>query len=98
MKQPLEIRHNVERRRFETVVDGQLARADYRVDNGVLWLVHTEVPPPIGGRGIAAELVRAALAHAREAGLKVQPACSYVRRYIRQHPETHELLAAGARA
>jgi len=98
MKQPLDIRHNVDRHRFEAVVEGQLAHADYRLDDGVLWLFHTEVPRPIGGRGIAAELVKAALAHARESGFRVQPACSYVRRYMRQHPETHSLLATGERS
>ena len=40
-----------------------------------------------------AELVRAALAHAREQGLKVRPLCSYVQAYMRRHPEVQSLLA-----
>jgi uncharacterized protein len=59
-------------------------------------LVHTEVPPALTGRGIAAQLVRAALEYARVSGLKVQPACSYVRTYMRRHPDTHSLLAGTA--
>ena len=73
-------------------LDGGIARADYRLVGNVMRLVHTEVPPAFTGRGIAARLVRAALDHARERGLKVQPACSYVRDYMRRHPETHALL------
>ena len=55
-------------------------------------IVHTEVPPRSEGRGIAAGLVRAALAHARAQGWHVRPACSYVRSYMRRHPETQDLL------
>ena len=43
-------------------------------------------------QGIAAALVRAALAHAREQGLKVRPLCSYVQAYVRRHPEVQSLL------
>jgi predicted GNAT family acetyltransferase len=90
---PIEVRHNAGERRFEVVIDGQLARADYQLVDGVMHLVHTEVPPPLEGRGIAAQLVRAAFAHAQSAGLKVLPACSYVRDYVRRHPATRPLLA-----
>ncbi len=90
----LEIRHNAALQRFEATLDGELARADYKMDGNVMRMVHTEVPPGWEGRGIAGALVRAALAHARAAGLTVLPRCSYVRVYMRRHPETHSLLAA----
>lgn len=89
---PLEIRHNEDARRFEAVVDGQLAHADYRLEGDVMQLHHTEVPSAFEGRGIAAKLVAAAFEHARERGLRVLPACSYVRDYMRRHPETRALL------
>lgn len=56
-------------------------------------IFHTEVPMAFEGRGIAAALVRAAIEYARENGLKVLPACSYVRAYMRRHPEAQSLLA-----
>jgi predicted GNAT family acetyltransferase len=58
-------------------------------------LVHTEVPAELEGRGIASRLVAAAFAYAREQGLTVVPVCSYVRSYMRRHPETASLLAEG---
>jgi uncharacterized protein len=94
---PLDIRHNEAAYRFEAVVDGQLARADYRLDGDVMRIFHTEVPFAFEGRGIAARLVSAAFEHAREKGLKVLPACSYVRDYVRRHPETQTLLAPKVR-
>jgi predicted GNAT family acetyltransferase len=89
----LDIRHNEAAHRFEVAVDGELARADYRVEGDVMRIFHTEVPFAFEGRGIAARLVDAAFEHAREKGLKVFPACSYVRDYVRRHPETQALLA-----
>ena len=95
MKQTLDVRHNPEAQRFEADVEGGIARADYRLQGDVMRIVHTEVPYASEGRGIAAAVVRAALDHARAHGLRVQPLCSYVRNYMRRHPETHDLLPAG---
>lgn len=79
--------------RFQTVVDGQTALADYRLQDGVMAITHTEVPESLSGRGIAGALVKAALDHARSAGLKVRPQCSYARSYMERHAETADLLA-----
>jgi predicted GNAT family acetyltransferase len=91
----MQVVHNGAAARFETVVEGQLARANYRLEEGVMRMVHTEVPRDLQGRGIAAALVKAALDHARTHGLKVAPVCSYVRTYMRRHPQTRDLLAPG---
>ena len=93
----LDVRHNTAAHRFEVVIGGQLARADYRIDGRVMQIFHTEVPDAFEGRGIAASLVRAAIDYARGNGFKVLPACSYVRAYMRRHPEAQSVLAATAR-
>jgi hypothetical protein len=89
----IEIVHNKAAARFELSVEGRLCEARYELLDGVMWLRHTGVPPALEGRGIAAALVAAALAHARAQGWLVRPACSYVRAYMRRHPETQDLLA-----
>jgi predicted GNAT family acetyltransferase len=91
----LEIRHNPEARRFEAQVEGELCRADYRLVGGVMHLVHTEVPRRLEGRGLAAQVVQAALDYARGNGLKVVPVCGYVRAYMRRRKDTQDLLASG---
>ena len=48
-------------------------------------ITHTRVPAAIGRRGIAAELMRAALQAAHESHWKVVPACSYAAAYMRKH-------------
>ena len=52
-----------------------------------------KVPEAIGGRGIAGELVRAALDHARAAGWKVRAECAYSDAWIGKHPEYEALRA-----
>jgi uncharacterized protein len=90
---PIAIVHNAAAGSFEAVVDGHRCECDYQVINGVMWMTHTGVPHALEGRGIAAQLVAAALAWAREQGLRVKPTCSYVAVYMRRHAETQDLLA-----
>lgn len=87
-----EIVHDARAGRFEACVDGLHCEAAYTMIDGVMWLTHTGVPAALRGRGIAAALVAAALAHARAHGIKVHPACSYVHTYMRSHPQTLDLL------
>jgi predicted GNAT family acetyltransferase len=86
------VNHNIEASRFEATVDGLLARCDYRLRDGVMLMHHTEVPPALEGRGIAAALVRTALEHAAREGLRVRPMCSYVRTYLARHPQYRHLV------
>ena len=87
------VSHDEARHRFVATVEGRPCVADYQIRGKVMWMTHTAVPMPLEGRGIAAELVRSALVFAREHGLKVEPACSYVDAYMRRHPETDDLRA-----
>jgi hypothetical protein len=87
------VTHDPEQQRFEALVDGHACVATYRRKGDVVTFTHTGVPRELQGRGIAAELVRQALDWAQAEGLKVVPACSYVRVYMQRHPETLTLLA-----
>ncbi|MCD9086871.1 GNAT family N-acetyltransferase [Stenotrophomonas sp. SY1] len=92
MTAPASIQHNPAEHCFETTVDGHRAVLDYELENGVMVITHTGVPQAIGGRGIAAELTRAALEHARSNGLKVVPACAYAAAFMQRHGEYTALL------
>jgi predicted GNAT family acetyltransferase len=87
------VRHDAAKHRFETTVDGQTGLIDYLLDGPLMRIVHTVVHPAIEGRGVASALMEAALGHAREQRLKVEPLCSYARAYMQRHPETQDLLA-----
>src|ERR1700731_1295526 len=79
------INHDREAQRFTTEVDGSRAELDYTLADRVMTITHTRVPPAIGGRGIAAELVRAALSGARRSGWAGNPASSYPEACLQKH-------------
>ena len=88
----LNIHHDSGARRFTTQVDGHEAELIYRLQDLRMTIDHTGVPDAIGGRGIAGELVKAALDYARAEGLRVVPACSYSAAYIQRHPQYADLV------
>lgn len=86
------VRNNIDKNRYELNVDGHLAATYYRLADGVVTFVHTEVPDALAGRGVGATLVKGALDQVRAAGLKVVPQCPFVRAYIEKHPDYADLL------
>jgi uncharacterized protein len=81
------VSHDPGARRFTTEVDGICAQLDYTLAGRNMTITHTLVPSEIGGRGIAAELMSAALSAARAAGWSVTAACSYAAAYMAKHPQ-----------
>ena len=81
------INHQPERHLFTYEVEGYTAYVEYQLENGSLDIIHTIVPPPLEGRGIAAALVKRAYEYASEQGLKPKATCSYAVRWLERHPE-----------
>ena len=86
------VRHNASEARFEATVEGTLAVVEYAREKNSLALTHTFVPAHLRGRGIAEQLVRAALNYARGEKLSVIPTCSYVAQFVARHPEYADLI------
>lgn len=61
--------------------------------DGVRVADHTLVPRELEGRGIAAALVDALVADAREQGFRIVPQCSYVEAKFRRNPDWADLRA-----
>jgi len=84
----LQIIHDSRAHRLSVELEGQTGLLDYELDGTVMSITHTRVPEPIGGRGVAAELMRSALDLAAANGWTVKPVCSYAVAYLkRQSPE-----------
>jgi predicted GNAT family acetyltransferase len=88
-----DVHDNPSRQRFELDLDGHTAFATYRRADGVLTILHTEVPKELNGRGIGSKLVRGVLDIARGEGLKVKPLCPFVASYMDKHAEYGDLRA-----
>lgn len=82
-----EIIHQPEQNLFRTEVDGRTAFVEYRLIGDSFDIIHTIVPPPIEGRGIASALVKAAYDYALANGLKPKATCWYALRWLERHPE-----------
>jgi hypothetical protein len=88
-----EVFHDVARERFELRFGQALCALEYRRTPGKIVIYHTEVPEPIEGQGLAAQMTRAALEFARSENLKVEPRCPYTAAFMQKNPEFNDLLA-----
>jgi uncharacterized protein len=87
MTQAPQVIDNSKQARFEVSLDGLVAELTYRRRGSRLILVHTAVPEELGGRGIAGQLVQAALAKATADGLTLVPLCPFARSWLEHHPD-----------
>jgi predicted GNAT family acetyltransferase len=85
----------LDRSRVEATLDGEVVGVlDYRRKDGLIYYDHAETVIALRGRGIAAQVVEAALIAARAEGLKVVPRCPYVADWIQAHPDFQPLVAS----
>jgi predicted GNAT family acetyltransferase len=85
--------HEKENERFIIYMDEKEAFVEYNAGEGELNLYHTYTDPELRGKGLAAQVVRAALEYIKENNLKVVPTCSYVRAFIKKNDEYEGLVA-----
>ena len=57
----------------------------YRVEDGRLLLLHTEVPTALEGHGVGGQLVRASVQRAATDHLTLVPWCPFARRWLKEH-------------
>ena len=89
----MSVTHHPDQQCFEMWVDGHRCELDYLRQGQVVVITHTGVPGALQGRGLAAELVEAALRWIRSEGLRLRPQCSYVAAHVQRHREWLDLLA-----
>jgi len=87
-----DVRDNPDKSRFELETGAGTAFANYRIQDGKLYVLHTEVPKAIEGQGIGSKLVRGVLENARAQGIKVVARCPFVAAYMKRHPEFNDLV------
>jgi predicted GNAT family acetyltransferase len=94
----VEVHDNPDARRYEAVVDGELAGfAAYRTQTGLMAFVHTEVEDAFEGHGVGSMLIREALEDARRRDVEVLPLCPFVNSFIAEHREFVDLVPGSRR-
>ena len=87
------VRDNIEELRYELEEGGEVRGfIQYRRDDDVITMVHTDVDPKWEGHGVGSALVQGALDDVRARGLKVRPLCPFVAAYIRRHPDYDDIV------
>lgn len=91
------VKDNSGENRYEASDDSGLVAgfAEYKLRDGLVIFLHTEVDDAFEGQGIGSSLVRGALDDVRGRGLRVRPVCPFFKAYIEEHPEYQDLLIAG---
>lgn len=82
-----EVRNDTAGSRFVSGAAGHEAELLYRVRNGRLILVHTEVPMELEGHGIGGKLITAAVDYAEQHELVLVPSCPFAQSWLDRHPD-----------
>ena len=82
--------------RFQVLLEDDAAYIDYRWYQNKLMLLYIFVPPQYRGKGVSNALLEYALNYARTKGVKINIYCPYIAKYVRMHPEHHDLLEKSA--
>lgn len=78
--------------RFEAIVDGQLSRLDYVLQDDRMVITHVIVHPELRGAGMAGKLMLTGVEFAQANSLRVVPMCRYANAYMRRNPQWQHLL------
>lgn len=84
--------NNTAAHRFESQHEGQIAVAEYRLEDNVMTITHTFVPSAWRGQGIGSALARAIIENARAQQLSIVPQCPFIATYFKTHPEAQDVL------
>jgi len=82
--------------RLELKTEGSIAFIKYKLLRNELFLIHTEVPPALEGKGVGTALVQKTLQFAKDNNYKIVPLCPFVQAYLKRHPEWNVLVADDA--
>jgi glutathione S-transferase len=90
-----QVRENPEEHRFERPIHNDaIAAAYYRLADGRLVFIHTEVPTEFSGLGIATDLARGTFELLRGSGRKAILMCPFLVHFANMHPEYADVVEA----
>lgn len=82
--------------RLELEIKGSVAFIEYKLVRDTLFLIHTEVPPALEGKGVGTALVQKTLQFAKDNNYKIVPICDFVQSYIEEHKEWKDIVGPNA--
>ena len=83
---------NTDLNQFELKIDGQTVIIAFKERSKKIWLIHTEVPEALQGKGAATAIIEKTLQYIEDNGYKLIPLCVLVAAYLKRHPEWKRIL------
>jgi predicted GNAT family acetyltransferase len=74
--------NNSAKSRYELDVGGQVAWADYRIQDKTLFIDHVEAPQSLRGTGAAGRLMKHVAETAAQEGYSITPICGYAAAWL----------------
>jgi predicted GNAT family acetyltransferase len=87
---------NAESHRLKLEIEGSIAFIEYKLSRDTLFLIHTEVPAALKGKGAASAIVQKGLQYARDNNFRIVPICPFVQGYLKKHKEWNDIVALDA--
>jgi hypothetical protein len=91
-----QLRINTGSSRLELEIEASTAFIEYKLSGHTLFLIHTEVPKELEGKGVGGAIVQKALQYAKDNDYKIVPICPFVRSYLERHKEWNAIVAPDA--
>jgi predicted GNAT family acetyltransferase len=92
----IKLKVNETANRFELALDEGTAFIEYKLSDQKLFLIHTEVPQELEGKGVGGAIVLKALQYAKENGYEIVPLCPFVQSWLERHKEWKAIVSADA--
>ncbi len=88
----LNIVHDKENMRFSLNINEELAKVDYSITNGKMYLNHSEVPYNLRGQGIGKVLVEKTFKQLTKEGYKAVAVCTYIKAIARRSDKWSKII------
>lgn len=88
----MNVKHNKDQQEFTMEVDGETAKVDYKMKDGKMHLVYSEVPFNIRGQGIGKILVEKTFEKLTEEGYQAVAVCGYVKSVAQKSDKWKDII------
>jgi predicted GNAT family acetyltransferase/glutaredoxin len=88
----LEIQHEKNKKSFLLDINGEIANVDYQLRNDKLYLIHSEVPYHLRGKGLGKVLVEKTFEKLTIEGYKAVAICSYIKVVARRSKKWNKII------
>lgn len=88
----MKVIHDKEKHQFTMEVDGEIAKVDYTLQDGKMYLNYSEVPFNIRGQGIGKVLVEKTFEKLTDEGYEAVAVCGYVKSVARNSEKWNAII------